>query len=36
MGICPKQLASFLVHDNPELRERIYEFLKVCAALPFR
>jgi len=28
MAVCPKQLAAFLVHDNNELRERIYEFLK--------
>jgi hypothetical protein len=28
-GLCPKKLGAFLVHDNPELRASIFEFLKV-------
>jgi hypothetical protein len=29
VNVCPKQMNSFIVHDNKELREAIYEFLKV-------
>jgi hypothetical protein len=28
-GLCAKELARYLTHDNPELRGRIFEFLKV-------
>lgn len=27
--ICPKELSKYLSHDNPELRAKIFEFLKV-------
>ncbi|WIA40748.1 hypothetical protein OEZ86_004431 [Tetradesmus obliquus] len=27
-AICPKQLQALLVHDNPELRSAVFEFLK--------
>ncbi len=28
-AVCPRALGAFLVHDNPELRQAIYDFLKV-------
>ncbi|EFJ48478.1 hypothetical protein VOLCADRAFT_104659 [Volvox carteri f. nagariensis] len=28
LAVCPKEMKDFLVHDNKELREAIYEFLK--------
>jgi hypothetical protein len=30
-GLCPRGLAKYLTHDNSELRQEIYEFLKVRA-----
>lgn len=36
-GVCPRALGAWLVHDNPDLRARIVEFLKVrCGAAPAR
>lgn len=32
IAVCPKELGKFLTHDNPELRAKIFEFLK--ASLP--
>lgn len=28
-GVCPQALGRYLVHDNPELRAAIFEFLKA-------
>lgn len=29
LEVCPNKMNAFLVHDNHELRQRIFEFLKV-------
>ncbi len=29
LEVCPKEMNTFLIHDNKELREAIFEFLKV-------
>lgn len=31
LAVCAKEMNNFLVHDNKELRNAIYDFLKVNA-----
>lgn len=28
-NVCPRAMFNFIVHDNPELRQKIYEHLKA-------
>jgi hypothetical protein len=30
-GLCPNKLGAYLCHDNPELRQAIFDFLKASS-----